>query len=82
MSARMASLRTDVLSLPADDRAALAADLLASLDDDVAGADRSEIGHAWGDEIVRRSEEVASGQVTPLSWSEVLEHLAASRNSR
>ncbi len=38
MSARMASLRTEVLSLPADDRAALAADLLASLDD-VAGAD-------------------------------------------
>ena len=82
MSAKSAALRTEVLSLPTEERAVLAVELLASLDDDISQDDPAEVDLAWGAEMVRRSREIASREVKTLSWSEVLEQVAASRNPR
>lgn len=82
MSATSAALRTEVLALPAEERAVLAVELLASLDDDIAEDDPAEVDRAWGDEMARRSQQIAAGEVKTLSWSEVLEQVAASRSSR
>jgi putative addiction module component (TIGR02574 family) len=82
VNAKTSALRNELLALPTEDRAVLAAELLASLDDEVSDADPAEIDRAWGDEMVRRSEQIATGEVTTLSWSEVLEQIAARRSSR
>jgi len=82
VSAKSAALRTEVLSLPTEERAVLAVELLASLDDDISQDDPAEVDLAWGAEMVRRSRQIASGEVKTLSWSEVLEQVAASRNPR
>ncbi len=71
-----------MLSLPADERAELAVELLASLDDEVADGDSAEVDHAWGVEMVRRSQQVASGEVKTLEWDAVLERVAENRRSR
>ena len=60
----------------------LAVELLASLDDDVAEVDLAEVDQAWGEEMTRRSQQIAVGEVKTLSWSEVLEQVAVSRSSR
>lgn len=82
MNAKSAALRTEVLALPTEERAVLAVELLASLDEDASGDDPAEVDRAWGEAMVRRSQQIASGEVKTLSWSEVLEQVAASRNSR
>ena len=82
MSAKSAALRTEVLALPTEERAVLAVELLASLDDDIAEDDPAEVDRAWGEEMARRSQQIAAGEVKTLSWSEVLEQVAASRSSR
>ncbi len=82
MSAKSAALRTEVLALPIEERAVLAVELLASLDDDIAEDDPAEVDSAWGEEMARRSAQIAAGEVKSLSWSEVLEQVAASRSSR
>ena len=82
MNAKSAALRTEVLSLPTRERAVLAVELLASLDEDVSEDDPAEVDRAWGNEMVHRSQQITSGEVKTLSWREVLEQVAASRNSR
>ena len=81
MNAKSAALRTEVLALPTEERAVLAVELLASLDENASADDPAEVDRAWG-AMVRRSEQIASGEVKTLSWSEVLEQVAASRSSR
>ena len=81
MNAKSAALRTEVLSLPTEERAVLAVELLASLDEDVSEDDPAEVDSAWGEEMVRRSHQITSGEVKTLSWSEVLEQVAANRRS-
>ena len=56
----------ELLKLPAEERAELAAALLESLDSEVDDCADAE----WGEEIRRRVEDVAAGRVTTLSWSE------------
>jgi len=82
VNAKSAALRTEVLSLPTEERAVLAVELLASLDEDVSEDDPAEVDRAWGNEMVRRSQQITSGEVKTLSWSEVLEQVAANRKSR
>jgi len=82
VSAKSAALRTEVLALTTEERAVLAVELLASLDDDIAEDDPAEVDRAWGEEMARRSQQIAAGEVRALSWSEVLEQVAASRSSR
>ncbi len=60
----------------------LAVELLASLDDEIGDVDPAEVDRAWGQEMARRSQQIAGGEVRTLSWSEVLEQVAASRSSR
>jgi putative addiction module component (TIGR02574 family) len=55
------------LALSARDKAKLAEDLIAALDD------RSEeaIDAAWAAEIDRRSRQIDAGSVKPISWSQL-----------
>ena len=82
VSVTPAALRVEALALPAEQRAELAVELLASLDEDISDADPHEIDRAWGEEMQRRSAQIASGDVKTLTWDEVLDQVAASRRSR
>ena len=55
-------LLEEALKLSPEARAALAASLLESLDEDAEAA--------WAAEIARRLHELDSGAVTPIPWSE------------
>jgi putative addiction module component (TIGR02574 family) len=79
---RTFALRDEVLALPAKQRADLAVELLASLDDDISEEHPDEIDRAWGDEMLRRSAQIASGEVKTLTWNEVLDQVAQNRHSR
>lgn len=57
----------EALSLPHDDRAKLAASLLASLD----GPEDPDLETAWAAEIRRRIKEIDAGTVTLIPWEEV-----------
>ena len=55
------------MKLPEEDRAQLAADLLASLD----GPPDADASAAWESEIEKRAADLRSGQVKPVEWSAV-----------
>jgi putative addiction module component (TIGR02574 family) len=59
-------LLAEALRLPEAERSALAASLIASLE---ATAD-PDADTAWGEEIQRRMEELDSGLVRPIPWTE------------
>ena len=82
VSVTPSALIVEALALPAEQRAELAVELLASLDEDISDADPDEIDRAWGEEMQRRSAQIASGDVKTLTWDEVLDQVAASRRSR
>lgn len=61
-----ARLWSEALKLPPEERAALAASLLDSLEEAVdEGAEA-----AWASEIAKRLEELDSGRVIPVPWAE------------
>jgi putative addiction module component (TIGR02574 family) len=61
-----ARLLEEALKLPPEARAALAASLLESLDEEIdEGAEA-----AWAEEIAKRIRELDSGAVAPVPWSE------------
>jgi len=66
MTLELSHLLAEALRLPEKERADLATQLIDSLDTTV--DDGAEA--AWGVEIQQRLEEVQSGQVKPISWSE------------
>jgi putative addiction module component (TIGR02574 family) len=82
VSATPGALRDEVLSLPPEQRAELAAELLASLDGEISESDPEEIERAWGEEMTRRSAQIASGEVKTLTWDEVLAQVAENRRNR
>ncbi|MCC7385830.1 MAG: addiction module protein [Deltaproteobacteria bacterium] len=61
-----------LLGLPKEVRAALAGELLSSLDDE----GEADEAAAWGPEIQRRLDEVDSGAVKTIPWAEVKRRLA------
>ncbi|MEM8493453.1 MAG: addiction module protein [Pseudomonadota bacterium] len=63
------AVRVDALALPEIDRAALARDLLASLD----GSADPDVAKAWDIELCRRINEIESGVAQLLDVDEVLE---------
>jgi putative addiction module component (TIGR02574 family) len=60
------------VTLPEDDRAALAALLLDSLEDDASDEDVEE---AWAAEVKRRMANYRAGDVQTIGWSELRERL-------
>jgi putative addiction module component (TIGR02574 family) len=66
------TLRDAVLQLPEEDRAWLAAEILASLD----GPPDTGVEVAWSEEIERRVHEIESGAVELLDWQVVKARLA------
>jgi putative addiction module component (TIGR02574 family) len=58
------------MALPVDERAALAAELLASLDDAYA-EDPAEVEAAWAAEIERRARRVMAGETAGIPWEDV-----------
>jgi putative addiction module component (TIGR02574 family) len=66
------TIRRAALALSAEERAALAAEMLASLDEggDELASD-SEWASAWGDELERRADEFDAGRVEAVSADEV-----------
>jgi putative addiction module component (TIGR02574 family) len=59
-------LLQEALALPEDERAELAGSVIASLDSTV----DQDVDAAWQQEIVRRLQEVQSGEVKTISWEE------------
>ncbi len=55
-----------VLALPHDERAHVAEELLASLEEPEA-----DVAGAWAGELQRRSDEIREGRVEPVEWSAV-----------
>jgi len=69
MTSRAQELLREVLTLPADDRANVAAELLASLDEPE--ADLATVETEWAAEIERRARRVLAGQSTGIAWEDV-----------
>ena len=61
------------LQMPTDEQTALAAKLLANLD----GPADADADEQWGEEIRRRLEEVRSGAVKTIPWSEARRRIFA-----
>ncbi len=56
--------------MPVKERADVAAQLLASLDD-AAAADPAEVEAAWAEEIERRARRVMAGETAGVPWEDV-----------
>ena len=70
MTSRAQAVLRDALDLPVDERADLAAELLASLDGD-GPEDQAAVEEAWAKEIERRARRVMSGESQGIPWEEV-----------
>lgn len=71
-------LRTEVLALPAEDRARIATELLASLDSEVV----DEIDELWSVETQQRAAMLDTGGAGTLSWGEIEQRFAERRAQR
>jgi putative addiction module component (TIGR02574 family) len=67
MSSTTEEVLTAALALPDGDRLELVEALIASLQP----SDRPPFDDSWREVICRRSAELRSGAVTPISWAEV-----------
>ena len=70
MTSRAQELLREALGLPVDERAGVAAELLASLDD-VAAENPAEVEAAWATEIERRARRVIDGESPGIPWDQV-----------
>ena len=70
MSPSAQELLRDAMALPVKERADLAAELLASLDD-ASPEDSAEVEAAWAAEIERRARRVMTGETAGISWEDV-----------
>jgi putative addiction module component (TIGR02574 family) len=71
-------LKREALALSIDERAALAKDLLLSLDEGAeAGAEA-----AWVEELDRRAQAIANGTATLVDWTDVEKRISARLKAR
>ena len=70
MTSRAQELLRDALALPADERADVAAELLASLDEP-APTEATAVEALWAREIERRARRVMAGESAGESWDDV-----------
>lgn len=75
MTAKTEALLREVLALPDEDRADVAAELLASLDAPAADGS-STVQTLWSQELERRAKRALSGEATGEGWSSVRQRLA------
>lgn len=75
MTERAQAVLREAMSLPADERANVAAELLASLDDD-ATEDPAALQAAWAKEIERRARRVLAGESPGQPWDDVHDRVA------
>jgi len=75
MTAQAQALLREALALPDEDRADVAAKLLASLDAP-ATDDPETVQSLWSQELERRAKRVLSGDATGEDWSSVRQRLA------
>jgi putative addiction module component (TIGR02574 family) len=68
MEHRTRDVLKSALDLPLDERAHLAAELLASIDGE---DDTAEVDAAWAKEIERRARRVRSGETAGIPWATV-----------
>ncbi len=71
-------LRQAALALPLDERAALAKELLVSLDEGV----EPGVEQAWIEEIGRRADAVADGSATLVDWADAEKRINARLKAR
>ncbi len=69
MNARTRQLLDELLVLPAEDRALIAAELEASLEEETASPE--ELEKEWAAEIEKRSRDVEEGRATPIAAADV-----------
>jgi putative addiction module component (TIGR02574 family) len=74
MSNRAQELLREALTLSPDERADVAAELLASLDESTENP--SEVEAAWAAEIERRAHRVLSGESAGEAWEDVRDRIA------
>jgi putative addiction module component (TIGR02574 family) len=70
MTSRAQELLREALDLPVDERAGVAAELLASLDDG-ATVNPAEVEAAWAAEIELRARRVMNGESQGIPWDQV-----------
>ena len=70
MTSRAEEVLREALTLPVEERADVAAELLASLEA-ASDEDPAEVEAAWAAEIERRSRRVMSGESQGLPWEDV-----------
>jgi putative addiction module component (TIGR02574 family) len=68
------------LRLPAEARAAVAAELIESLDDPEQADE--DVETAWSEEIRQRLADVDAGVVTPIPWPEARRRILAAASGR
>jgi len=78
MTGKAKKILEEALTLPSDERADVAATLLDSLDE----PENDEVERAWAEEIQRRIQEVESGAVKTIPWSEARRRILALRDGR
>jgi len=81
MSDRAKTLLREALTLSPDERADVAAELLASLDDE-ATEDPAAVQAAWAIEIERRAQRVLSGESTGEPWEDVRNRIVQDLTNR
>ena len=77
MARSIVEIEKELMTLPDQDRARIAHDLIISLDKDEETLTREEWEAAWLEEIQKREEEIDSGKVKLVSHAEVMASLEA-----
>lgn len=70
MTSRAQDVLREALTLPVEDRADVAAELLASLDEAQA-ENAADVEAAWAHEIERRARRVMNGESSGTAWEDV-----------
>ena len=81
MSDRAQTLLREALALSLDERADVAAELLASLDE-TTSEDSAAVQAAWASEIERRARRVLTGESVGEAWEDVREHIVRRLTNR
>ena len=73
MNARIGHLLDEILDLSIEERSAVAAALIDSLE----GSEDGAVSQAWKQELLRRREALRSGATKPVPWAEARARMSA-----